>query len=159
MVSSSSTQIPFLSYTLYSQQVLYFNQSCGECWSSFATTRRCFETCLKTTTNFLTSSNYELMKMKVSLKIMKRIGNGFFSVIQLAIKTRGLESMKQLSFKCLQDHFSCQEVEKNFPPSPPLEIKYCYEDTVCSFIYAKSYSSSSVYIATQTMWNKLIIMN
>ena len=54
--------------------------------------------------------HYKLMKEKVSLIVMIKIGNGSFSVFQVAINPGVSMEKNQLSFKSLQDHFVSQKL-------------------------------------------------
>ena len=47
----------------------------------------------------------ELMKVKVSIKIMIKIGNGLLFSLPVGDKPRGVKEMKQFVFKFLQDYF------------------------------------------------------
>ena len=49
--------------------------------------------------------HYELMKVKASLTIMIKIGNGFLFGSEVGDKPRAVMNFIQFIFKLLQDHF------------------------------------------------------
>ena len=52
------------------------------------------------------------MKVKVSLKIMIKIGNGLLFSLPVGEKPRGVKEMKQFVFKFRQDTSASLEVER-----------------------------------------------
>ena len=84
--------------------------------------------------------HYELMKMIIDNNDERLGMDGFLFSLPIGDKPRGVKQMKQFVFKFLQDTSASLEVERIFPPSPPLEkssmkiqyVRYFMQRVKCS---------------------------